>query len=117
MTVYIFGATDSPCVANSTLKRTADDNEKDFDAITLQTLRRNLYVDDLLKTVPTPATATRLVGQPIELCAKGGFNLTKFMSNDRNVLAQIPVEKRAVPALVEEDEEILLNFQTTFQNP
>ena len=49
--------------------------------------------------MPTPATATRLGGQLIELCAKGGFNLTKFMSNDRNVLAQIPVEERAVPAL------------------
>ena len=48
--------------------------------------------------MPTPATVTRLAGQLIELCAKGGFNLTKFMSNYRNVLAQIPIEKRAVPA-------------------
>lgn len=38
MTVHIFGATDSPCVANSTLKRTADDNNKDFDTITVQML-------------------------------------------------------------------------------
>ena len=86
MTVHIFGATDS-CVANLTLNQTADDNEKDFDAITVQTLRRNFYVDDLLKIMTTPATATRMAGQLIELCAKGGFNLTKFMSNDRNVLA------------------------------
>ena len=48
--------------------------------------------------MPTPVTATRLAGQLIELCAKGGFNLTKFISNDRNVLAQIPAEERAVPA-------------------
>ena len=109
ITVHIFGATDSPCVANSTLKRTANDNEKDFDAITVQTLRSNFYVDDLLKTVPTPATATRLVGQLIELCAKGGFNLTKFKSNDRNVLAQIPVEKRAVPALDLDLDELPVN--------
>jgi len=73
MTVHICGATDSPCVANSTLKRTADDNEKDFDAITVQTLRRNFYVDHLLKTLPTPATATRLASQLIELCTKGGL--------------------------------------------
>ena len=38
MTVHIFSATDSPCVANSTLKRTADDNDKDFDTITVQML-------------------------------------------------------------------------------
>ena len=30
MTVHIFSATDSRCVANSTLKRTADDNDKKF---------------------------------------------------------------------------------------
>ena len=30
MTVHIFSATDSPCVANSTLKQTADDNDKKF---------------------------------------------------------------------------------------
>ena len=82
----------------STLKRTADHNEKDFDAITVQTLLRNIYVDDLLKTVPTPATAT-----------EGGFNLTKSMSNDRNVLAQITVEKRAVPALDLDLDELPVN--------
>ena len=38
MTVHIFSATDSPCVANSTLKQTADDNDKDFDTITVQML-------------------------------------------------------------------------------
>ena len=48
--------------------------------------------------MPTPARVTRLAGQLIELCAKGGFNLTKFMSNDHNVLAKIPAEERAVPA-------------------
>ena len=59
--------------------------------------------------MPTPATATRLASQLIELCAKGGFNLTKFMSNDRNVLAQIPVAKRAVPALDLDLDELPVN--------
>ena len=38
MMVHIFSTTDSPCVANSTLKRTADDNDKDLDTITVQML-------------------------------------------------------------------------------
>ena len=59
--------------------------------------------------MPTPATATRLAGQLIELCAKEGFNLTKFMSNDCNVLAQITVEKRAVPALDLDLDELPVN--------
>ena len=38
MMVHIFSTTDSPCVANSTLKRTADHNDKDLDTITVQML-------------------------------------------------------------------------------
>jgi len=33
--------------------------------------------------------------QLMELCGKGGFKLTKFTSNDREVLAKIPEERRA----------------------
>ncbi|KAK3727751.1 hypothetical protein QZH41_005215 [Actinostola sp. cb2023] len=99
MTVHIFGAADSPCSANSMLKKTADDNEKDFDPVTVETVRHNFYVDDVLKSVPTASAATRLAEQLTEICAKGGFNLTKFMSNNRQVLAKIPSEKRAMPTL------------------
>ena len=52
---------------------------------------------------------TRLAGQLIELCAKGGFNLTKFISNERNVLAQIPAEERAVPASLLDLDELPVN--------
>ena len=78
MTVHIFGARDSPCSANSILLRTADDNEESFDPSTIDTIRHNVYVDDLLKTVPTPENAITLMEQLIELCAKGGFNRTKI---------------------------------------
>ena len=54
MTVHIFGATDSPCSTNSILLRTADDNKESFNPSTIDTLRHNFYVDDLLKSVPTP---------------------------------------------------------------
>ena len=97
----ICGATNSPCTANSMLKRTADDKEDDFDFITLETLRRN-YVDDVLRAVST-SDATIKLSNHTEVCARGGFNFikfTKFMSNDRRVLsAEIPLEKRATPSL------------------
>ena len=67
--------------------------------MTVDTLRDNYYVDHLLKSMPTPESAITLMRELIELCAKGGFNLTKFMSNNRDVLAAIPVEKRADPTL------------------
>ena len=37
--------------------------------------------------------------QLIELCAKGGFNLTKLVSNNRKVWSAIPRGKRADPSL------------------
>ena len=99
MTVHIFGATDSPCAANFTLRRSADDNAKAFDPAAVETVKRNFYVDDLLKSVGTPTEAIALADQLVKLCAKGGFNLTKFQSNDRQVLGEIPVKKRAAPSL------------------
>ena len=95
MTVHIFGARDSPCVANATLKKTADDNHDAFDPSTVSTVKNNFYVDDVLKSLPDAETATRMADQLTQLCMKGGFKLTKFMSNDREVLAKIPEEKRA----------------------
>ena len=109
MTVHIFGATVSPWSANSILKRFADDNENDFDPTTLETLRRNFYVDDVLRAVPTSEAAIKLSNQLTKLCARGGFNLTKFLSNDRRVLAAIPVEKRATPSLDLDLDELPVN--------
>ena len=60
MTVHIFGATDSPCSANSILLRTADDNEESFDPSTIDTLRQNFYVDDLLNLYLHRKTQSRL---------------------------------------------------------
>ena len=110
MTVHIFGAADSPCTATSLLKRTADDNENYFDPTTLETLRRNFYVDDVLRAVPTSEAAIKLSKQLTELCARGDFNLTKFLSNDRRVLTEIPVEKRATPSLDLDLDELPVNM-------
>lgn len=99
MTVHMFGATDSPCSANSILMRTADDNEESFDPSTIDTLGHNLYADDLLKSVPTLENAFTLMEKLIELCVQGGFNLTKFVSNNCKVWSVIPQAKRADPSL------------------
>ena len=99
MTVHIFGATDSPCAVNSALKKTAEDNEGGFDLETTKTVKNNFYVDDLLKSLNSTEEAVRQANELIKLCEMGGFNLTKFMSNDREVLSSIAAEKRADPNL------------------
>lgn len=78
MAVHIFGATDSPCVANSCLRRTAKDNRKSFEEDTVQSVLNNFYVDDLLKSVSSPKIATQFAADVMALCERGGFKLTKF---------------------------------------
>ena len=51
MLVHLFGATSSPCCV--ALRKTAKDFAGDFDAQTVDTVNRNFYVDDCLKSVAT----------------------------------------------------------------
>ena len=42
---------------------------------------RNFYVDDFLKSVKTVEDAKRMVRDMTDLMSKGGFRLTKWLSN------------------------------------
>ena len=59
----------------------------------------NFYVDDCLFSVPTTEQAIESALQLIQLLCKGKFRLTKFVSNDKNVLAAIPAEERTIKNL------------------
>ena len=83
MLVHIFRAKSSPCCANKALNLTAQDSEETYSPELIKAVRRNFYVDDVLKSVPT----------------QGGFRLTKFASNSREVLQSIPFELKASPNL------------------
>jgi len=95
MTVHLFGAVSSPSCANYALKRTAYDNEAEFGRSAAETLRKNFYVDDLLKSVSDSTSAVSLISAVQQMCAKGGFHLTKFVSNSQTVLEAIPASDRA----------------------
>ena len=49
MCVHLFGGILSPICSNYALKRTSVDNEKEFGIDVARTVRRNFYVDDMLK--------------------------------------------------------------------
>ena len=75
--------------------KTAEDHECEFDKETVNTVRKNFYVDDCLKSVATVEQATKIASQLRELLTKGGFHLTKWASKSREVLASIPPCERA----------------------
>lgn len=95
MNVHLFGATSSPSCAAFSLKRTARDNSKYFSDETVNTVERNFYVDDLLKSVPDEQVGIKLAKELREILSLGGFRLTKWVSNSSDVLSSIPETERA----------------------
>jgi len=55
---------------------------------------QNFYVDDCLCATETDDDATELAHDLQTLCARGGFRLTKFVSNSRHLLASVSREDR-----------------------
>ena len=58
-------------------------------------MKRNCYVDDCLKSVKSDEDAIRHVRDLTELLKKGGFRLTKWLSNSRTVVESLPESDRA----------------------
>lgn len=73
----------------------ADDNQADFPAEVIQTVKENFYVDDCLKSLESEEEAVSMVKHLTMLCQRGGFTLTKWISNSRAVLQALPDEHRA----------------------
>ena len=82
MIVHLFGATSSPSCCSYALRKTAEGNLGDFSKNTLETVHDNFYVDDCLKSLATKEEAVKLVDELPVLLARGGFPLTKWVSNN-----------------------------------
>ena len=102
MEVHLFGASSSPSCSRFALRKTAEDNKEDFEEEVVKTVKRNFYVDDCLKSVKSVDCAIQIVVQLRDLLSKGGFRLTKWLSNNSKVLNFIPHEERA-PSLLDLD--------------
>ena len=95
MLVHLFGRVSSPTCANFALRQTAGDNSEQFDPETVNTVKRNFYVDDCLKSSENEKAAITTADQLRLLLSKGGFRLTKWLSNSRKVIETIPQSKRS----------------------
>ena len=98
MVVHPFGAVSSPSCSNYALRMTANENEEEVGNTVVETMRRNFYVDDCLRSTATNAEAIDQINGLRQACAKGGFRLTKFVCNRRDVLGSIPEEERSKDA-------------------
>ena len=60
MNVHVFGATSSPGCSNYALKKTSVEYKEQYGEEASKTLRRNFYVDDLLKSVRTQSILSKM---------------------------------------------------------
>ena len=86
MTAHVFGGISSPSCSNFALKKTAADNVNKYGEEVSSILRRNLYVDDMLKSFPSTKIAVDMIHNVMLFCKEGGFNLTKFSCNHVELL-------------------------------
>ena len=97
----IFGAGSSPCMVNYVLRKTAADNCENnaFSPDAIESVEKNFYMDDFLKSVCDDVTSVRMFREMTSLLALGGFRLTKWISSSREVLSQIPAQEKASPSV------------------
>ncbi|XP_066918134.1 uncharacterized protein [Clytia hemisphaerica] len=68
MNAHLQGSTSSPSCSNFALKRTASAGEIEFGSKAADTLRKNFYVDDLLKSTDSVESAKSLISDVSRLC-------------------------------------------------
>ena len=90
MILHLFGGTWSPSCCTYVLRRIAKDNAGSYSPAAIETITRNFYVDDCLKSMPTVSESINLVSELKMLVAEGGFNLTKWTSNSPDVISKVP---------------------------
>ena len=103
MNVHLFGATSSPSCAQFSLLQSAEDQQDDFDKDVRSLTVNNFYMDDCLFTAPTVQQAIYLRTQVSSLLKNRGFRLTKFLSNNKDLLQSIPEEDSAKSKTTEND--------------
>ena len=99
MQVNLLGGTSSSSCTLFALKRTATDHAHLYDQEVITTVDKNFYVDDCLTSVPTEQHAIKLATDLQSLMKLGGFRLTKWISNSRQVIEAIPQTELA-PSIV-----------------
>ena len=99
MTVHLFGKADSPCITAWALQQTAADNEAAFGEEIREIVKKNFYVDGGLFSKQSTEQAVHSSSELMRMLRKGNFRLTKFISNDKDLLAAIPAEERTIKNL------------------
>ncbi|KAG7470265.1 hypothetical protein JOB18_005832 [Solea senegalensis] len=95
MNVHVFGNSPSPAVAIYCLRRAAEEGKDEYGEDARQFVVRDFYVDDGLKSLPTPEAAISLLKRTQDMLACSNLRLHKLASNSKDVMDAFPCEDRA----------------------
>ena len=114
-TRHIFGAKSSPTCANFVVQQTARDNVKSF-PVASKAVFTSFYVDDFLHSVPRESDAVVLASQLMNMLTKGGFNLTKFVTNSLEVYKSLEKDVTFAELFSEMEVTTILGIQWDLKN-
>ena len=95
MTVHIFGKIDSPCRANWVIKRKASDQFNKYRVNIINTIHESFNMDDYLDCFSSEERAIDIIQKVISILSNGGFRLTKWLSNNKNILKAVLTTERS----------------------
>ncbi|XP_066448142.1 uncharacterized protein [Eleutherodactylus coqui] len=95
MKVHVFGNSPSPAVAIYGLKRSAREGEEEYGQDVRQFVERDFYVDDGLKSLPSPDAAIDLLKRTQSMLACSNLKLHKIASNSKAVMKAFPTQDHA----------------------
>ena len=81
MNVHTFDKNDSPCIANFSLKQCAKDQHGEFSKVITESVDRDFYMDDFLKSGECVKDLINNTTQLLQLLSNKGFRLKKWISN------------------------------------
>ena len=93
-TCTVFGAAPSASSATFAFRQNAEDHRDAYPPEVIESVNEAFYVDDCSDCAEDATAGIKLATGLISLCQEGGFELVKFVSNSRELLASIPEERR-----------------------
>ena len=91
--VHLFGKVDSPCSCIWALNKTASDNIVKIISRAEEAITDNFYMDDYLDSFHTVQEAIKISNDVANAISEGGFHLTKWVSNDKQILKALPSQE------------------------
>ena len=94
MMTHVFSGISPPSCSSYALKKTAGGIVKKYGNEASTIVKKNFYLDDMLKSFPNVKIAGDMVNKVRVLCLECGFNSRKFRSNNVDLIKLIASDLR-----------------------